>query len=165
MSNIEVSNTALTAQARLESNISVEHDYTDVVVLSGASVSSPLDHILSEYLSGCGRVDLVKIEVKVLATATKQKFYFGFSSTSSNLTAKEAARKMSGKMFCSNDFTVGDEIVFSLIPEDTLSRQIRPNSADLPMINFLMEAPEEAEVGVHFFLKVRGIRQHFGGFQ
>jgi hypothetical protein len=157
-----ITNAILTPPAPHESNISREHEYTDVIMLSGVVCDTPLDKLLAPYLPGAGRVDLVKISVKFNATAEKQAFYFGFSSVLSVLTAKQASGKPSGVRFMSNNFTVGNEFVHTLIPEDTLSRQIRPNSADLPMINFLVSADKDALVTIHFYVKVHGIRQHHG---
>jgi len=164
MSTPEVSNVNLTPSAPLETNISKEHEYTDVVILQGTSCSKPLDAILKDYMPGVGRADLVKIEVKIVTTASAQKVCIGFANVNSSLTAEQAAMKMSGLYFVSNSYSAGNEITRVLIPEDTLSRQIRPNSADLMMMNFLLSATDGVKIAVHFFIKVHGMRTQYGDF-
>jgi len=157
-----ISNAVLTSPATHESNISSEHEYTDVISLRGTVCDQPLDKLLGPWLPGVGRADLVKITVKITTTAAKQKVYIGFASVNSSMTAVTASGKLSGLRFVSNERNAGDEIVKTLIPEDTLSRQIRPNSAMLTMMQFLVHCDDEVLLDVHFFVKVHGMRQQYG---
>lgn len=156
-----VSNDVLTGAAPVEGGVSTSHDYTDIIVWSGYKLDQALDALLSSKLEGCGKVDLVKIEVKIITSAEKQHVYMGFASTGSSIPVKMAAGKLSGLFFRSNAKTVGDEITKVLVPEDTLSRQIRPNSANLPMLKFMVDVTEGVDVFVHFYVKVSGMRVHY----
>jgi hypothetical protein len=158
MAQPEVTTSSITSPAKLESNISVDHVYTDVIMLKMKSCDAPLDAILAPYLPGVGNANLVKLSYKIVTTAAKQKIRIGFCSTVSPLTADLAAMKESGLYFVSNEKTVGDEVVGVLIPEDTLSRQIRPNSAQLVMMKLLVDVPEAASVMLFFYVKVNGMR-------
>jgi hypothetical protein len=162
MPDLVVSSEVLTSAAPLETNISVDHQETDIIVLDGDYCDHPLDVILAPYLEGCGRVDLLKIEAKIVTTDARQKVMMGFAATGSSISVAQAAGKLSGLLFVSNAKTQGDEVTKVLVPEDTLSRQIRPNSADLPMLKLMVDVNPEVMLFLHIYIKVRGVRVRYG---
>jgi len=144
-----------------EGNLSTEHAWTDVFDVVCHSCSMPFDVLLKDYLPGVGRADLVKIEANITTTAAKQHVYVGFCSTLQTLTAKQAGGRSSGIRFITNDKTYGAQITKVLVPDDTFSLQIRPNSAMLTMLNFLVDISEDVDVTFTFYVKVHGVRRTY----
>jgi len=50
-------------------------------------------------------------------------------------------------------------VLVTLVPEDTLSRQIRPISASLPMMKLYVSIGTESYLSLDIYIKVHGIRQ------
>lgn len=152
---------SFTSPARSEPSISPSHDFTDVIVVTGISkFEGALDELFSSFLNGCGMVSLHSVTLKVITSAAGQKVQAGFSSATSNTTIDVVSGKLNGFFHRSNNMNVGNQIVAELIPEDTLSRQIRPCSSLLPMLRFHIAVTDGADVFVHFKVKVHGIRYH-----
>lgn len=155
---------SLTSAARSEPSISVEHNYTDLVVLDlGESISynDNIEKLVESVLNGCGRVDLVKIVARIIPTESGQKVLVGFTEVGSSATTRQAATKENGLYFVSNAMTSGTEITRVLIPEDTLSRQIRPPSAMLPTLKIMINKSKDCVLTLNIYLKVSGIRTRF----
>lgn len=155
---------ALTSAAPHEGNISTSHVYTDYFVINASgktSITSEISTLISDKLEGCGRVDLVSMSVKIMPTADKQSFYIGTCSTSNSATAKTLAGSKAGFGRVSNAFNVGTEMLFDLVPMDTLSRQIRPCSAMLPMMQIKMEKTKELPMWITLEVLVHGVRTHY----
>jgi hypothetical protein len=153
---------SLTAPARHESSLAREHEFTDCIILLGNVCNDTLDNLLSPYLEGCGRVDLVRLEVKIVTTASGQKVQVGVDTAGSTRSIDQVCRKVNGIYFISNTKNVGQEVVRPIKPEDNLSLQIRPNSADFPMLKLLCKADTDVDISFHFFIKVHGMRVRFG---
>jgi len=155
----------ITSQAPLESNISREHEYTDLIHLMLADTRRTIDasivSLMGDFLSGCGRVDLMHLDIIYKCSAADQFISVGMSSTTQSLTVQQAAFKGNGVSFTATNLTMGVRHSIRLIPEDNLSRQIQPVSSDLPSMKLLLECSKGVEVQIVLAVKVRGIRMHF----
>jgi len=154
---------SITSSAKHEPDISTSHAYTDIILINltaKTSWSSEVSTAITEFLEGCGRVDLLKMHVKVIPTATSQSIYIATCSTANNNSAETLSGMQNGYSFVSNSFTVGIERSFDLIPMDNLSMQIRPVSASLPMMQIKMEKTAAMRVWLTLYVKVLGVRQH-----
>lgn len=149
---------AISGPAPLESGVSVKHEYTDVINVSGNEYDGALSIYLSDLFEGCGRVDLLHMDVYVLACDKAQACYASIVSVNSSATVEQAAMFGNGFAYISNSFEVGIKHKVTLVPPDTLSRQIQPPSSDLPMLKFMLTADPKMRVNVEFFVKVHGAR-------
>lgn len=148
----------LLPQAPHEQGVAVTAEWNLMVTAEDRTVSGSLDTILSAVMVGCGRVELVKVELKYIATESGATLYAGFQEAGGSKTAKQVAMKPSGHAHVANTLNFGQTHEVTLVPEGILSRQIRPNSSDLPMIKFELNAGTKMEVAVHYYLNVIGPR-------
>jgi len=155
----------LTATAPLEPNISTTHVYTDIIHISFGDVArkfqDTIEQLVSSQLMGCGRVDLVELQCKAVTTKAGQTVKIGFCENGSSASINQVALKPNGLYHVSNAYNVGTEIVRSLIPEDTLSLQIRPVSAILPTTKLMVEKSDGAILNIEVRLIVRGMRTKY----
>lgn len=152
-----------TEVARFESNISTEHEYTDrfVGTVDALSIDSSIGTLLKSQLVGCGRVDLVSIFLKVNASDAKQKFKFGLTEAGSSASVTHAAGKLNGWTYISNSMNFGTDMVKNILPEDSISRQIQPKSADLPDLRIMITRDAGMVVVMEILVKVRGVRTKY----
>lgn len=155
------SSNVFTAPAVHEQVLAQEHDYTDAILLDITKLTTKaftLPELVNDFLEGCGRVDLCKIELKAVSTAVSQKISLGIVEASSSLDASIAAMKPNGFMFVSNERTVGSEVIKHIVPEDTFSRQIRPQSSMLPSMKITITKDAGFPAALMIYLKVHGMR-------
>lgn len=151
---------ALTGPASLESNISKEHEYTHYFLVSfgdKTGFDGNIWKMVMNELPHVGRVDLVKLDAKIVTSASAQKVMIGFSSMTSTSTAEALCGKKNGFKHISTSYNAGSEIFVELNPEDTLSRQLQPQSADLPTLRLVVSKSAGADLWIGVYLKVRGI--------
>jgi len=155
-----------TSVARSEPTISKSHVYTDLHSFQlDTSVefvkSYDLSGLLQDYIEGCGRVDLVKIGMKIRTTAKGQTINVGVADSASSLDALGASMKPNGFSHCSNDRNYGEQMNIEILPEDTLSMQIRPISAMLPSMKLLIAVSKDVKVSLHVYYKISGVRHRY----
>lgn len=150
---------AITAPAPVEGGVGRSHPYNIRVsyLLEKASGSESILVLLTDVLKGAGRVDLVKLEVSYFPSVTAQSLTFAVTSTTSGASLSQLSGDENSVHFTSNSFTAGIKNVTSIVPPDTISRQIQPNSADLPAMQILWDRSKDMTVHVIFYL-------HFTGF-
>jgi len=161
MAEIITQDTAvLSAQARLEPNISVEHPFShefNFNIAGKYTYSGSIMELVQSWLAGCGKVDLVSLELKFKMLEEKQTMQIGFCDLNSSLTIDQVAMKLNGVDITSNARTVGDEYVKNLIPEDTLSRQLQPISSMLLATKIMIAKDEKVRANLIIRLKVHGV--------
>lgn len=156
---------SITSSAPIEGNISTEHAWTDVVMLdvtSSSKFDKAVADCVADFLVGAGRVDLVKIELKCVPSQTKQSIQIGLSEVGNTQSALVLSMKANGFYFVSNDRTVGTEQLRTLVPEDTISKQLRPQSSMLPSLRIACTKTQDMPTTLTFYLKVHGMRMRYG---
>jgi len=166
MTNIEDKGAMkITPPAQLEPDISREHAYTDVVYVTMGSkkteFSGTIASIIPDMLVGCGRVDLVSISCKIVCDTASQVFKMGCCEVGASRSATEVALKANGLYHVANNMTIGTEILRTLIPEDTLSKQIQPVSSFLPTTKLIINKTEGVVCSLEIRLIVHGIRTRY----
>jgi len=159
----QISTGAITSAAPLEPNISTEHEYTDSIsrTLTGTTWSGPIKELVSSTLTNCGRYDLVKLEVAFHAAKEDMTIRAGVCNVDSGCSIIQGSMKENGICQTSNITTKGITDRRTIIPEDTLSRQLAPVSSHLPTPKFMIEFTAGMTVVVTIFVKVHGIRMHY----
>jgi len=102
-------------------------------------------------------VDLVKLAVKIRTTGRGQTVCFGVADSASSMDAAAASMKPNGFSHCSNDRNYGEQMTVDLVPEDTLSMQIRPISALLPSMKILFSVTKGVKISLHVYYSVSGV--------
>jgi len=167
MAQLSVTETITTA-ASLESKISTEHVYSDVVRVSMGekeSWSGDVNEAIADALRGCGAVDLIKVQCIIMTPEEGSSVSIGFCEAGSSESVETLSMKENGYNFVATAYNKGTRQVVELVPEDTLSRQIRPISSDLPMLCMKISKSKKTKVSVAFYIKVRGIRSRYLSFQ
>jgi len=155
---------SVTTQAPLESSIATSHQVTDIVhrvYTKKVTIGEAVLRFVIDSLPGCGRINLVKIVAVFVCPAEDLCVKIGVCSTGQSLTATQAAMKENGVYFVSSVPTRGVRHVTTIIPEDTLSRQLQPTSSQLPTTKLLIEISEGVVLSLQFHIQVEGMRQHF----
>jgi hypothetical protein len=152
----------LDSPAPMEPNISTEHPWTDVIFLDALRTQAQSwNSLLKEYLEGTSNVDIVAIELKLNLMEEKQHCFVGFQEVGGSVSTKALAGKSSGLRVYSNPLKLGDELYYRFIPEDNMSRQIRPQSSLLPEMKFCTDISEDAQATFTIKIKVNGVRYRF----
>jgi len=73
------------------------------------------------------------------------------------MDAAAASMKPNGFSHCSNDRNYGEQMTVDLVPEDTLSMQIRPISALLPSMKILFSVTKGVKISLHVYYSVSGV--------
>jgi len=154
---------SLTGKAPYDPSIATQHEFTDVIYVAFADKKLQFDdtvvNLCSAHLAGCGKVDLVDITISGVCTAADQTLAVGITSTVSGMTITQVALKSNGYYHVSNDYTRGIPFRHTLVPEDTVSRQIQPVSAMLPTMKLMVLRSEGVVLTLEIKLKVSGMRQ------
>lgn len=165
MSSIEGTNVAsTTSAARLEPNISTEHIFTDIIHLKCVALTGTgtMNDFLATYLKGCGRVDLVSLQAKFCATEEAACVKIGMAEAGSSESIDTLCLKENGVIFVSNPRTTGVSELVTLVPEDYLSRQIKPVSSMLPVVQLQYSITKNITMALIFKVKVHGMRMRYG---
>jgi hypothetical protein len=161
--SIENTTAVNTGAAPLESNLSVSEPYNvefDIKVNAGG-VDSPLDALLADVMTGCGRVDLHSIQMNFTPLTAGDSVQIGFSATGSTASIDHLSMLTDGYEFKASNYTIGKKVEVHLVPDNLYSRQIRPNSADLPMLRLVMKVSTGFRVLLIIRVNVRGFRRHY----
>jgi len=159
---IENTTVSSLAQVALEENITKEEDYnfrlqipvvTDSNLITG---DQPISAILSNYLLGCGKVDLIKFQVIYQTTKASQIVKFGVCNTLGNRSLESVVLAPGGVNFMSNTYNFGVQEVVDIVIPDTISRQIQPASSHLPSLRFKCSVSSGVAFSVIFYLKFHG---------
>ena len=144
MSNVENTELAIsTAQAPLEPSVAKEFPFSHRFLIPMGSgtkfttISGKFEELLSDYMVGCGKVDLFDVEVHFTCLKSGQQVTFALVSVDSGLDLTTAAMLGNGIRHVSNDKNMGEKHEVRLVPESINSRQIRPPSSDLPMLKLM----------------------------
>lgn len=156
---------ALTSAAPPPNTNPVTHNFTDIIHISFTgkkrSYAGSLDALLKDALEGTGTVDLVKIELSFKTSSANQTVRAGFCEAGSALSLDVVCMKSNGVNFTSNANHYGQRLTELLVPEDTLSTQIRPIAADRPMIKLLVECDEGVTMSLQCYVAVKNMRQRY----
>lgn len=155
---------SVTASAPHEPNISTEHPFNIVVYIDAGdctSWSGSIVDLVAPQIEGCGRVDLHSIAVSALGTAASQEIYVGVSDIGSSAPIKALAAKSNGLMYKTTSYNFGSNVQKVIIPEDTISKQIRPPSSFLPMLKLSFSKSKDLFLQLEIRLIVHGLRQHY----
>jgi len=68
--------------------------------------------------------------------------------------------KENGVNYTSTVYNLSRQVI-TMIPEDTLSTQIRPIASDRPMISFCLETSSDVTLNVEFKIRVLGMRTRY----
>jgi len=149
---------ALTAPAPADGNISREHEFSHIyfATMEILSFKGTLEFLLSDLIKGAGQVDLVSIKLNFVLPNAMDAIKAGVCESGNNLTVDQVALKSNGVYMVATEFNAGHKHVAEIIPEDILSKQIRPISSNLPMIQLMVTKTEKAVVNIEVKVKVRG---------
>lgn len=155
---------SITAPAPFEANVARSHPFTHIIYLElkKDEFSGTLDNMLANYLTGCGNVQLVKLSVVFQPPSEGVSIAAGVCEAGANVSIDLMAMKGNGILFTSALPTVGRKFTEELVPEDTLSKQIRPISSDLPMIKVCVRKDTKMKAMLEVRLKVNGMIQLYG---
>jgi hypothetical protein len=155
----------VTSSAPLEPTISTQHNYTDMLYLdmeNGTLFNDAVASVVTSRVQHTGRIDLVKLSVVYIATASGQTLRAGICNTGQNLSAEAVSMKPNGISFVSNNMTMGVKHTGDIVPEDTISRQLFPVSSFLPSARFIISKDAGMRATVIIQVKVEGVRQYYG---
>lgn len=156
---------AVTASAPIEGNISTEHVYTDILYCTLPAAVRTYSGLVSAFvmphLNVVGNVDLVSLTFGYNFTAGSQFVKAGLYAAGSNASLEQVAAKPNGISTFSNTLTCGPRVWVEMVPEDTLSKQLYPQSSLLPMMGLKFEVSKEVMVSIVVKIKVNGMRQQF----
>lgn len=150
---------SVTAPAALELGGTTDHPYSHLFHVDAKirSIDSNIEKLLSKDLEGCGQVHLYKIDIKYRFTDSNQSIRAGFCEVGSTASIDHVSGAVGGLSVGSGPMTIGYSNLVTLMPMDTLSRQIRPNSSVLPMLKFLYQASDGVVVNIAIYLKIMGL--------
>jgi len=156
-SNVSV--VAVTAPAPIEPNISREHEFNRMLTISVHvnKWADSVEKLCGKNLQGCGRVDFVSMQVKMIPLKDGAWAKFGVCEVGSSYTTDDVAMKPNGEYFVANPWNTGNSKLVNVMPEDTLSRQMRPISALLPTMKFLLEKSDDMKMTIVLKLQVHGL--------
>jgi hypothetical protein len=149
----------ITGPAPHETNISTEHPFNRMLTIS-VKVSKwgdSVEKLCGNHLQGCGRVDFVKMDIKLIPIKDGAWCKFGVCEVGSSYTTDDVSMKPNGEYFVSNQFSTGHSKLVKVLPEDTLSRQLRPISSSLPTMKFMLERSDDMVVTIILYLQVHGL--------
>lgn len=159
----------ITAPAAHERTVAVDrHASTDILSLrlrptdNKISIKKSLSEIMGEHILNCGNVSVDKIVLKCRAREEGDWLNFGCAEVGSSLTASAAAMKENGHSISFYAANRGKEEYLTLIPEDSLSRQVKPISADLPMMKIYISCSPTMIAALHIHYTVHGLRYRYG---
>jgi hypothetical protein len=155
---------AITGSASAPSIGQAEHPYTDVVhitVLKKFSGRKTLNELIGDTLPGTGRIYLNKIEVNLHTTEAGQGCQIGLAPQGSSVPIQVLATKGNGYIHISNAYTYGSQATKVLIPEDTLSTQIKPVPSDRPTLEMSIAIVGDPVLMISLYVHVDGMRQHY----
>lgn len=161
----EITNTGMskeTAAAPLEQVLSGDTPETDICNLDLSALTtkdgSILDYI-GHRLEGCPNVQLLSWSFKAQAGAAGDFLRIGMASINSSASIKSLAGKKNGFKHKANDRNYGEEIERDLIPMSNVSRQIQPDSSQIPMLRLCYEKSAGMDLTFTFRYKVNGVRE------
>lgn len=143
------------------------HPYNRIVNVSMAAntFNENIANLITTDLQGCGRVDLVKIEMNFLALAAGDAVMVGVTDINSSIDIVQASQKPNGFVHKATSYNYGNKDVITVVPEDMLSRQLRPVPSDLPSMKLIFEKTGTMRVSFVIYLQVHGIVQTYRSFQ
>jgi len=137
----------------------------DIVILrfnSKFNKADSIDKYLHDEFKGCGTLELVYIKGKFTCLTAGAKFMVGLRGAQySSMTCEQAALMPNGFIHISNNMNYGQEVNFTIVPDNTLSMQIRPIPADRPLMDLLLSASSEIVGSVFIGIRVIGPRRHY----
>jgi len=139
------------------------HNFTDLVyvtVKEGELYKKTLDSWMEGALLGCGTVELVSIKLIFAPKAEACFVKAGFCESGANLDIDVLSMKENGVSYTSTVYNLSRQVI-TMVPEDTLSTQIRPIASDRPMISFVLETSEHVTLNVEFKIRVLGMRTRY----
>jgi len=139
------------------------HNFTDLIYVTipaGKLIQKSLDVWLEGALLGCGTVELVSIKLIFAPQAEAVTVRAGFCESGAELSLDVLSMKENGVNYTSTVFNLSRQVI-SMVPEDTLSTQIRPIASDRPMIKFCVETSENVAMNVEFKIRVLGMRTRY----
>jgi len=153
----------LTSPAPHEPDISSIHEYSHILMLTlPTEYKGTLGNIVSNHITGAGRIDLVSCAISFTTNDAKQSVKAGFRSNGSRATIDQVATKRSGLCFTTNAHNYGPKVIHELVPEDTMSRQLQPVSSFLPTIDFMFTRSQEVVATLELKVKVHGFVYVYG---
>lgn len=162
MSAATESNTtqSLTAPAPLEPFAANEQPY-NFMVIADVEVTNYADtvaNLVSDYLEGCGNVDLVKIDATMLFSKASEFVYIGFSDANGSKGAKTYAMRPDGYAYKAGVNIPGSAVVVELLPPNIYSRQLQPVSSLLPTLKIHIAKSETVDMQMRLYVKIHGPR-------
>jgi len=121
------------------------------------SVDKALDALLQGNMVGLGKVSLDCVEIVYMMTATGQEIQAAFTSTSCGEDLDTASFDVGGINIMGTDNNLnGINTSVKIRPNQELSRQIRPISADKPAPKFMWKISEGVKFKIWFHLICTG---------
>jgi hypothetical protein len=154
---------SLTSQAPLPRSTGTEHAYNLLIhiMVKKDNIAEDIAVLLKDHMKGCGRVDLVEINCNYNLYQKGDRISIGFSEVGGSEDAMMYSMKASGHRMVAGENVLGTSTTLKLVPEDTLSRQLQPPPADLPMMKLHLAKKGTLDCMLIFKLKVHGVRAFY----
>jgi len=156
----------LLPQVPEEPNITKDQDYNLIVMLSPTSnatrtkisLKKPVCEIIPNQLAGCGKVDLVKLELTYMTSKKGEHINLGVANANVDLKARQVGMSEGGYSHVSNEFNYGEKRTVTIVVPDILTRQIQPASSMAMPLKLYLSANKDTRIMLHLFLKIHGPR-------
>lgn len=145
-----------------------EQDYSDVFFIGldlpdGASKfsgSCTLISMIQEEANGCGKIDLIDLQVVVVPKGVDQEIVAGIYNANAILTKSDVEVLDTGEAFKTTAYNYGQRKVMKFIIPQIWTRQMQPGSSALPPFRFYCYAHKDMTVALRLYVKVHGPRHH-----
>jgi len=147
-----------------EPSITKEEEFNLLVVLLATSEKGELKirrrmaELLVDDLQGCGKVDLVRLMVKINFTAEKQVARIGVFNADVARTIAEVSMMPGGIMMTTTAYNYGGQREFEVVIPDLYSKQIQPISSMAPTFALYLNVSQGVTVSIISMVKVHGPR-------
>jgi len=108
-----------------------------------------LSSLLQENMAELGNVKLESFTVKFMATAAKQEIRLILHSELREVKYEGIFSSPGGKVFVSNEHTIGIEQFVQLLVPSSASVQLQPASSTHPMLKFMIVFSKDMQVSAH----------------
>jgi hypothetical protein len=148
-----------------ESGVLVTQPYTDEFSVrlgdgtAAVAVSHTLQEILSEHLTGCGRVELHSMTLKYKFSDDDQFFKIAMNAATSALSLDSLLGFEGAEFVSANPLSKGKWESLLLTPYGNVSRQIQPVSSQLPSLKVMVAAPKGMVLYLNIKVAVLGPRR------
>jgi len=159
------------SQAPIEPVLQSEEEFNHVVyaLLSvdkqETKGSALISEIVQAYLDGCGKVDVMQLQITAQFSADKQSFFCAVYNANGSRSVDELSLMRGGIGMTTTPYDYGTPRTFDITIPSTYSRQVQPVSSALPTFKLHVKASAGVKVMVGIFLRIHGPKISVGAFE